>query len=630
MQRIAIATSLVLGITFSLAGLNNASATTLDDPNSIGWSSIRGYSSQAFNQYFNQKKAEGYRVIDIEVDEINGQPSYSAVWQNNTDKRNWASLRDLADDEFSQRWNEFKDKGYRLIDQESYTLNGKRFYAGVWEENKDNRGWASYRNVDSDEFGKRFKTYSDQGYRMIDMEAYTSGNSLLYSVIWVKNTEGLDWVENRDMSEATYESKFKSLSNQGYRLLDLESYTRNGQQQYAAIWVKNTNGRGWKARRDMSATWFGNWWKTYNDEGYRLVDFEAYPTPQGTRYAGIWRQNNEKASWASKKAVDDAIEAYRDKFNVPGISVAIAQNGKLVYTRGFGFADIEDQKVAHAGTIFRLASVSKPITAALMMRLVERNLLSLDQSSQTYVPDLPKHHTHTVRQLFKHQAGIRHYRGSKRGEDCIVPNNSDWKDSSTTEYSTATEATKLFRNDPLMFSPGAKSCYSTHGYTILGAAMEGATKKSFAELVNLEITQGLDLPTLRLEFLSQPNSEWATLYRGKDDINDKNVSSERDPISWKGPGGGMVSSSVDLARFGVKLSDGSFLSKQKREELWKETLSFSGSQNGANSHLRVYFNEGLVIAVLSNQQINLDKDDSERDEVGPGKLASTLASIIRK
>lgn len=442
--------------------------------------------------------------------------------------------------------------------------------------------------------------------------------------------QSLPWAELRDMTAAQYGEKFDSFRDQGYRVLDLESYQQNGQQRYAAIWVKNTNGRGWAARRDMTANGFGNWWKTYKDEGYRLVDFEAYPTAEGTRYAGVWRQNGDELSWAPKKAIDDAIVEFRDKFKVPGISVAIAQNGKLVYTRGFGYADIANQEVAHAGTVFRLASVSKPVTAALMMRLVEQNLLSLDQSNRSYVPELPQHHTHTVRQLFKHQAGIRHYRGSKRGEDCIVPNNPDWKDSSSTQYPTATEATKLFRDDPLMFSPGAKSCYTTHGYTVLGAAMERAANVPFATLVNRELTQKLDLPTLQLELLNQPHPERATLYRTKDDINDPNVPAAWDNISWKGPGGGMIASSVDLARFGVKLGNGLFLSKQKREELWKDTLSFSGAQNGAHSHLRVYFNEELVITVLSNQQIDLDKDDPEKDESGPGKLASTLASIIRK
>lgn len=268
-------------------------------------------------------------------------------------------------------------------------------------------------------------------------------------------------------------------------------------------------------------------------------------------------KQDRRGSWAPKKAIDDAIASYRIKYNIPGMSVSIVHNGKLVYARGFGFADIEQQKAAHAGTIFRLASVSKPIAAALTMRLVDRGVLSLDQTTRTYVPTLPQHHTHTVRQLMRHQSGIRHYRGSKR-PNCEVPNNQNWQDFSDTQYPTATTATTLFRSDPLMFSPATKTCYSTHAYTVLGAALEGATKVPYPALINRELTQGLNLPTLRTEFRNQPNPERATTYRTKD-ANGKNIPSQRDNLSWKYPGGGLEASSVDLARLGMKLLDGSFL-----------------------------------------------------------------------
>lgn len=612
-----IAISMALGLFLAFSGITSAWADTLAELDNIAWASIRNYTSQQFSDYFDQKRKDGYRVTDIEVAEINGQPRYSAIWQFNSDRRGWASLRDLTSEEFSQRWNEFQDQGYRLIDQEAYTLNGQLRYAGVWEENKEKLGWASYRNVSSAEFSDRFNTYKEQGYRMVDIEAYPTGNTISYSAIWVKNPTGIEWAALRDLSASQYATQFQSFNNREYRVLDLESYLGNGQQQYAAIFIKN-DGKGWKARRDMDDTTYSNWWKTYRDEGYRLVDFEVYPTAQGTRYAGVWRQNGDRLNWVVKKDVDDAIVAYQDKFDVPGLSVAIARDGKLVYTRGFGFANLEQKQVAHSGTIFRLASVSKPITNALTMRLVDQNRLSLDQASRFYVPDLPQQHTHTVRQLMTHQSGIRHYKGSKR-DNCEVPNNPNWKDSSDTQYPTATEATKLFRNDPLMFTPGEKTCYSTHAFTALGAALEGASKVSFPALVNRELTQGLDLPTLRPEVLNQGNPERAAIY--KKDANNKNVLSNLDNLSWKYPGGGLESSSVDLAQFGMKILDGSFLSTPALNELgWQSGVrSFTGSQNGAHSNLRLYPNNNLVIAILSNQSGH-----------NPGELGKTLGDIVLK
>lgn len=614
MKRTAIATFVALGIGL-FASSAPAFADTIDDPNDVAWASIRGYTSQEFRNYFNQKKEEGYRVIDIEVDEVNGQPRYAAIFQFNTDKRGWASLRDLTHEQFSQEWENYKNKSYRLIDQESYMLNGQRRYAGVWVENKENFGWVSYRNVDSTEFSDRFNTYKQQGYRMVDIEAYPSGRNTLYAAVWVKDGQSLPWAEHRDMTAAQYGEKFDAFRDQGYRVLDLESYQQNGQQRYAAIWVKNTNDQGWAARRDLTANGFANWWKTYKDEGYRLVDFEAYPTAEGTRYAGVWRQNGDRLSWSGKKAADQAIAAYRDANKVPGVSVVIARNGQILYSRGFGYADIANQEVAHAGTIYRLASVSKPVTALLTMRLVDLNQISLNQPTRNYVPSLPDHHTHRVEQLLRHQSGIRHYRGSDR-PNCEVPNNSAWNDSSDTQYPTATQAATLFSSDPLMFSPGSKNCYSTHAYTVLGAALEGAGNMPFPALLNRELTQRLELPTLQPEFRHQPVPERANIYRL---ANGSSVPSNRDNLSWKYPGGGLEASAMDMTRLGMKVFDGSVISSQSRNTLWSgSTFSHSGGQNGATSFWRLYFNDKTVITVLSNQ-----------DSGNPGELTDTLGAIVK-
>ncbi|MEA5572502.1 serine hydrolase domain-containing protein [Calothrix sp. UHCC 0171] len=351
------------------------------------------------------------------------------------------------------------------------------------------------------------------------------------------------------------------------------------------------------------------------------------PTPP-IIHAQVERQINQ-ANWTPKRQVDAAINTYKNKFNVPGMSVAIAQNGKIVYAAGFGFADIAKQQKVDSGTVFRLASVSKPITMALTMRQVEKGL-SLDKPARFYVPELPAHHTYTVAHLLKRQSGIRHYRGSK-AKDCEVPNNPNWKDSSNTQYSTATAATKLFSQDPLMFKPGTKPCYSTHAYTVLGAVLEGSSKKSFTGLVNQELTQGLNLSSLRPEFINQANSKRANIYQDKNDANDKNIPANRDNLSWKYAGGGFESSSVDLAKFGMKVIDGSFLSPQGRQQLgWNSVFTYSGAQRGAESHIRLEFSKGIAIAVLSNQRINLDEDDPNYSQEGVGKLATTISNIINQ
>ncbi len=159
MKLTTFVTSIAIGLAVSTIASNPVFAGTISDPNDVNWASIRGLNSDAFGKHFQKKKSQGYRVIDIEVDKIGGQTRYSAIYQKNTDKRGWASLRNLTHEQFSQKWKDYRAKGYRLIDQESYNIGSQRRYAGVWEENKEKLDWVSYRNVDSAEFSKRFKNY---------------------------------------------------------------------------------------------------------------------------------------------------------------------------------------------------------------------------------------------------------------------------------------------------------------------------------------------------------------------------------------------------------------------------------------------------------------------------------------
>ncbi|MBC8078052.1 MAG: hypothetical protein H7Y32_18385 [Chloroflexales bacterium] len=328
----------------------------LFDPNSTGWYSIRNMTVAAHQDFFNTKAAAGYMMIDAERLEISGQLRVSSVWQRNADGRAWASRSNLTSDEFHAYWVQYRNEGLRLIDQDAYPINGQLHYAGIWVQNVENLDWASYRNLTSDEFATYFDDFSKRGFILVDTEAYNTGDGLRYSQIWVKNTDGLGWIALRNMSSDEYAGYFSQYADEGYRVLDLESYQVGLSQRYAAIWIKNTNGRGWYAYRDMSAQDYGNRWLQLRDAGYRVIDFEVYDTALGTRYAGVWRQNNDRPNWRLKEPVTKIIEDYLADNNIAGLGVAIATDNKFRYLRGFGYADIALNRVFHSGTIARAAS----------------------------------------------------------------------------------------------------------------------------------------------------------------------------------------------------------------------------------------------------------------------------------
>src|SRR5512132_2422744 len=144
------------------------------------------------------------------------------------------------------------------------------------------------------------------------------------------------------------------------------------------------------------------------------------------------------------------IRAGRIEAGAPGISAAIARGDKIVWSGADGLADIENDVPARAATVYRIASISKPIAATALMQLVERGRVSLDDPVRKYLPFFPDKGglTLTVRHVLTHTSGIRHY---KPGEM-----------ESVIRYDNIAEAAKIFEDDPLLFTPGTKYSYSTY------------------------------------------------------------------------------------------------------------------------------------------------------------------------
>ncbi len=576
--------------------------SALFDVFGIGWVSFRDATSNEFSDHFNQMK-DDYLMLDIEVDVVNGSDQLAAVWQDNFDNRGWAELRNLTSAEFSDKWNFYRDLGYRLIDQESYVLNNTRYYAGIWVENKENLAWASYRNATSQEFSDNFTTYTNLGYIMVDVEAYpvNNGSELRYAAAWVENAENLSWIEHRDMTSAEFSDKFNQYRAQ-YRVWDIESYRFNGTQYYAAIWIENKNGNGWAEWRDMTATGYRNRWYRLRDLGYRLVDFEKYDTGSGFKYAGVWRQNNGREDWALKNDIDQLIETEKNTYDIPGIGVGVSVFGKTEYLRGFGDSDVDAGIWYSSRTVNRLASISKALGGVLAMRLVERRLIDLDRMTRDYEPSLPRAHTHTIRQLVSNRGGIGHY--NEHG-------------SVNAQFATALDGVQFFLNDPLPYQPGTGCLYSTHGSTLAAVAYEAVLSKSIDQIAEEELSTALGLPTLKPEDRSKVTIDWAALY------NTDNSEATPDFLDWKRLGGGFVSSPYDLLRFGMKLLNNEVISETSRTEMWTvpapncsnyalgwnvgtdqgtPVAAKDGAQLGARTYIRIYPEIEAVIVVLSNRQ----------------------------
>ena len=185
-------------------------------------------------------------------------------------------------------------------------------------------------------------------------------------------------------------------------------------------------------------------------------------------------------------AVDEARRLARAllvKENLPGLSVAVAVDGAIVWTEGFGYA-AEDRTPVTPLTRFRLGALSKPMTSVAAALLHDRGRLDLDAPVQRYVPAYPqKQWTVTTRQLMGDVAGVHRSRGDNIDGDSM-PNQ---------HCASLDEAVELFAGDQLRFEPGTQHRYSIYGWVLVSAVVERAGGEPFTRFMERQVFKPLGM-----------------------------------------------------------------------------------------------------------------------------------------
>jgi len=265
------------------------------------------------------------------------------------------------------------------------------------------------------------------------------------------------------------------------------------------------------------------------------------------------------------QAVEAAITAAMSAQKIPGVSVSVVTGGELRWSSGYGEADVENGVKAAPETVYRLASVSKPITAVAAMQLVEQGKLDLDAPVQKYVPAFPtKPWPITTRQLLGHLSGIRHY--------------GDHEMENTRHYATLAEALDLFQNDPLVHEPGTAYLYSTYGYTLAGVVVEAAAGTTFADYVRKNVFERAGMATTRVDDVFEIIPHRAQGYQKGPGGALQN--SGLADTSYKIPGGGLCAAAPDLAHFAIALWNGGLVRPESRREMFKSLKTRDGRATG--------------------------------------------------
>ncbi len=279
---------------------------------------------------------------------------------------------------------------------------------------------------------------------------------------------------------------------------------------------------------------------------------------------------DHQISSEKRTLIEAAVSKFMASTHVLGVSVAVVENGEYEWAAGFGLADVENNAPASEHTLYRLGSISKPLTAVGALQLYQQGKLDLDAPVQKYCPAFPeKSKPITTREVLGHLGGIRHYKAEIQN---------DLEGGNTKHFDNPIQAgLDFFRNDPLVAEPGTHFHYSTQGYTLVGCVMEGASGTKYTDYMrqNVVLPAGMEH--------TQPDNRFAIIpYRTRFYQKTKDGAVENADFldsSYKIPGGGWISSAEDMARFEVAVLNDKLIKRSTRDLMWTPLKPSDGSED---------------------------------------------------
>lgn len=584
------------------------------------WITHHLLTESSLNSLINQYAANGFRPVRISGYEVGGQERFAAIWHP-TDGVTWSASVGLTSAEYQQEFNSRASAGYRPTDVNGYSIGGVDHYAAVFEQTSGPNWFANHR-LTSSGLQQVFDANVPNGYRLINVSGYNNSGADNYATLF-EVSDGTAFGARSGMTAASFQTQLNNFASAGYDLVDVSGYVVNGVDYYTAIWeligdLETVSEYG------MTASEYQTEFNTRVNQGYTLIDVDGYTINGVDYYAASWGMSTPAftevpvtgESISFLDPVDAAVEQYMVERQITAGSVAISKDGQLLYEKAFGWSDSQRQTQLPTGSMFRLASVTKPITAATTRDLIANGLLSLDdqvfcttESPNDCLLDVQPFTTPdsrlddiTVEHLLGHTAGWdRDVSGDPLFQQQSIANAMSIP-SPPSKHAIASYVT----GRPLDFSPGSRYAYSNFGYLVLGLVIEEVTGQAYTTymqdnlfnpigVADSEIELGRSLPGNR-----NPREPWYS-----DPAEGTNLFNTSETVPFPDGAfhiesmdslGGQIATAPAIARF----LDEYWISGHRRGS-GNQNWTFFGSLPGTSTMARQR-PDGLNVVVLFNNR----------------------------
>lgn len=499
------------------------------------WQARHDLDAAAFQTAFTQLVAGGYRLVDISGYMSDTTPRYTGIWVKQGGPA-WQARHGLSAANYQTTFTQLVAQGYRPIRVTAFATPAGTQFGAIWDKSVVAQ-WQAQHGMSAADYQGKFTQMAQAGFRLIDICGYDEGGQERYAAIWEKSPSPA-WQAFHGLDAAQYQAEFNRLAGLGFVPLRISGYTVGGTTRYAALWQQRAS-IGWQGRHGIDSAAYQRAFDDAFYQGYRLRQVCGYATPTGAQFAAVWESQHYDA--ARLAGAELAARDFMNRYNVPGLSLAISSGGRLVYARALGVAERATQAPLTVRHRMRIASVSKPITAAAIMLLVQQGRLTLTRrlfGSTGLFGNLygtPPYDTNerliNIEHLLTHTAGFAN-----------VPSDPMFSEPARDHASLI--GWVLDTRTPAA-APGTLCNYSNFGFCVLGRVIEKVTGQTYANYVRQAILAPARATSMAIggDTLAQRLAD-EVVYHGQMGEDPYNML-----ITRMDSHGGWVSSAIDLLRF---------------------------------------------------------------------------------
>jgi CubicO group peptidase (beta-lactamase class C family) len=539
------------------------------------WAARHGMSSKVYQDNFTKFSKKGFRLTAVDGYLVNGKIYYAALWE----KGNTSGLvarHGLTGKQYQAEFSKWSKKGYRLIHVDGYSDGKRARYAAIWQKGSQ-AGLKARHGLTGKQYQSEFTKNHKAGYRLIHVSGYGVKGKLYYAAIWKKGKNN-DYVARHGLSSKQYQAVFTKYAKKGYKLTHIDSYDAKNKVYYACI-MEKVKGR-YSARHGMNGTNYQLQYDNHYYQGFIPVSVSGH---DGGKRAGYAASFKAVGGWkyADVKQLDAKIRAVQKQFKIPGVSIAIVKDGKLVYAKGYGYGEKDKKEIASASSLFRQASISKSFTSVAIMKLVEQGKLKLTDKvfgpgkilGTTYGTKAysSREKAITVQHLLEHTAGGHAWDHNSK------PDNVDtW--AAAMKLGTKESFSALFKRildgrNPT-HTPGTFYEYSNFGYCVLGRIITKKSGMSYEKYVKKYVLKPSGISRMRIGPSDKKYRAYKEVAYYNSDWSPYNLKMQKMDAH-----GGWIASSVDLMRFMVRV-DGQASKKDIIKASTFSVMTTSSLNNG--------------------------------------------------